>query len=152
LPSYRFIKCGNCGRNHESFGSPYEVIGTPYFTCFHCNRLNSQARIINEWDLKWDSEKRKYLFYMLFFSVFLGAGVGLMSVAIFSISEEFIWLSFGICWLLMYGLLFLYFNKQVEDSRKRLSNPDYLRTLIQLGILRSNSEIAIRILGKPPKT
>src|SRR4051812_23465271 len=82
MPMYRSIACGNCGEPEEKFGPPYDVIGVPYFVCRKCNQMNSQPRLINEWDLKWDSERKKYYVYLVPVSMLFGTSLGIVIVNI----------------------------------------------------------------------
>lgn len=127
---YVWRSCSNCGYRIESGVVHYVAIGNPLFTCPKCNasiRLNH----INEWELMSLVGKIVHLLSSLKTALFLSVLTGfLISLIMKLVNQEIDILTlFFISIIIAFTFTIIMVVRNILDSKKRMSEPEYRKML-----------------------
>jgi hypothetical protein len=135
---YRY--CPNCKYLLESSHN-YVAIGKPFTLCPKCKTIILLDHV-KEWDMlsKWG--KVRHLLITVYTILFLGIGGSLLAIVLlsnfseFSLERDYYLAIIGcILWTTLYGIWhYMGLKKRINESRKRVKNPDYLAILKKLNI------------------
>lgn len=152
MPSWTGYSCGKCKKRILWEGQDlYYSIGVPYISCEKCGTVNDRSYRRNEWDLmKWPKKIPVYITTVIAGS-FLGAGSGL---AVQGLAIEKLGLTpwgptamWALCGAVIGLLVFGRWQKKaIQESRDRLTDESYRRTLLSLRIAAGS---VVDIKGSP---
>jgi len=134
-------KCVKCKKSLQAIDSNI-LIGEPFLICEKCGMINEITRNRNEYDLLNSSQRlRVNIIFWLQVSL-LGWSIGLFVAALILYSgvhlstKQMLWAFSPIGFALTYW----YFSKkrsaQIGESRKRMSDPQYIESLKKIGIIK----------------
>jgi DNA-directed RNA polymerase subunit RPC12/RpoP len=141
MPSWTSYSCGKCKKRivWEGRDAFYEI-GVPYLECPKCGTINNRSNRRNEWDLMSAPKKASVYATAVLGSVFLGAGggvaVSLGAQQAFGLEpwgSPGVWITAGV--VVGFAIIGRWLLNTINDSRLRLEDESYRRTLIQLGLL-----------------
>jgi ribosomal protein S27AE len=145
---YSFYSCPKCGKSLESLmpkGS--KGLGEPFRQCPKCRANVIMSQVFNEWQLMTSKERkelkniiqRQGVFYGGLWGALIGfTGIGYLTNYFEGYGLTLVVLSAVIPGLMGWKLHSTYLKaslrKEIEDSNKRMSRPEYIRKLEELGL------------------
>jgi DNA-directed RNA polymerase subunit RPC12/RpoP len=140
MPTLIFYKCSKC-KNSLGTQDAYYSIGQPYIICPICNTANIIAKHRNEWDLKTPIERLAERFMISLIAVLVGAGLGILCAEVikyFGFTHGYKSYIFFIPLGIVGGYwhFFREFNRNIQESRARLKDNNYITVLKHLKLYK----------------